>query len=181
MSLDGLNPHRLAAIVYDDGRAVDAMMTDFADELRRAGVDARGLVQLPPPPDGCGPRAPMRLRDLETGELIPICQDLGTGATSCALDTTVLADAAMRLRAAASAPCDIVFFSKFGKTEAAGGGFRAELAFAASEGRTVLTAVKRPLLGAYLAFTGDQGTLLDARPWVVRNWWFDRFVRAAAA
>ena len=95
------NPHRLAAVVYDDGRAVDALLTEFAEELQRAGVDARGLVQLPPPADGCGPRAPMRIRDLASGELIPICQDLGTGAKSCALDTSVLASAAMRLRAAA--------------------------------------------------------------------------------
>jgi molybdate transport system ATP-binding protein len=176
-----LNPHRLAAVVYDDGRSVDALMSEFADELLRAGVDARGLVQLPPPPDGCGPGDPMRIRDLSTAELIPICQDLGSGAKSCKLDTSALASAAMRLRAAAESRCDIVFFSKFGKTEAAGGGFRAELAFAACEGGVVLTAVKRPLVDAYLAFTGGEGTLLAARPWVLRNWWTDRFGLRAAA
>jgi molybdate transport system ATP-binding protein len=176
-----LNPHRLAAIVYDDGRAVDALMTQFADELVGAGFDARGLVQLPPPKEGCGPRAPMRIRDLATGELIPICQDLGSGAKSCALDTSVLASASTRLRSAAETPSDIVFFSKFGKTEAAGGGFRSELAYAASEGRTVLTAVKRGLLDAYLGFTGGEGTLLAPRPWVLNNWWSDRFGLRAAA
>ncbi len=50
---------------------------------------------------------------------------------------------------------------------------RAELAYAISEGRTVLTAVKRSLLPAWNSFTGGQGTLLDHRHWVVRDWWLD--------
>ena len=50
---------------------------------------------------------------------------------------------------------------------------RAELGFAIGEGRTVLTAVKRSLLPAWRSFTGGQGTLLDHRLWVVRDWWGD--------
>ncbi len=61
-----IDPKRLAAIVYDDGVAVDALMTSFARELVEAGVNARGIVQLPPDPPGCGPGAPMRLRDAAT-------------------------------------------------------------------------------------------------------------------
>ncbi len=179
---EGLDPNRLAAIVYDDGVAVDALMSTFARELVEAGVAARGIVQVPPDEGGCGPRAPMRLQVVETGEIIPICQDLGPGAGSCCLDTSALAGAASRLRRDALQPSDILFFSKFGKQEANGGGFRAELAFAASEGRTVLTAVKRGLVHKWLEFTGGQGTLLDHRLWVVRNWWSDlSFVRKRIA
>lgn len=173
MDAQPLNPHRFAAIVYEDGATVDGLMTRFAAELLAEGVDARGIVQLPPDAEGCGPGALMKLRDIASGEIIPLCQNLGPGAGACALDSYALAGAAHRLRAAASEPSDIVFFSKFGKQEAAGSGMRAELAFAISEGRTALTAVKRTLLPAWRSFTGGQGTLLAPRLWVVRDWWAD--------
>jgi nucleoside-triphosphatase THEP1 len=179
---EGIDPNRLAAIVYDDGIAVDALMSAFARELVEAGVAVRGVVQLPPEKGGCGPRAPMRLQVVATGEIMPICQELGPGAGSCCLDTSALADAATMLRRDALQTSDIVLFSKFGKQEANGGGFRAELAFAASEGRTVLTAVKRGLVHKWLEFTGGQGTLLDHHLWVVRNWWADlSYMRGPAA
>jgi hypothetical protein len=182
MHAQTLNPNRFAAILYEDGAKVDGLMTSFAAELMAAGVDARGVVQLPPDAEGCGPGALMKLRDVASGEVIPLCQNLGPGAGACHLDSSALADAAHRLRAAASGPSDILFFSKFGKQEAAGAGMRAELAFAISEGRTVLTAVKRSLLPAWRSFTGGQGTLLDHRLWVVRAWWADlAHVRLRAA
>ncbi len=182
MDAEVLDPNRFAAIVYDDGAKVDGLMTRFARELVEAGVDARGIVQLPPDAQGCGPRALMKLHDVATGEVLPLCQNLGPGAMSCCLDSSALARAAQRLRSAASGPSDILFFSKFGKVEAAGGGMRAELAFAISEGRTVLTAVKRSLLPACRSFTGGQGALLYDRLWVVRDWWADlAYVRTKAA
>ncbi len=177
-----LDPNRFAALVYDDGVKVDGLMTSFARELIEAGVDARGIVQLPPGAEGCGPGALMKLRDVATGDIIPLCQNLGPGAASCALDSSALAGAAQRLRDEASRPSDILFFSKFGKQEAAGAGMRAELAYAISEGRTVLTAVKRPLLPAWRSFTGGQGTLLESRLWVVRDWWaYVAYARRQAA
>lgn len=173
MGFDVLDPNRFAAIVYDDGAAVDRLMDRFASELVQAGVNARGVVQLPPDAEGCGPGALMKLRDVATGEIIPLCQNLGPGAGACCLDSSALATAAVRVRLAADAPCDILFVSKFGKQEAAGGGMRAELAYVIGEGRTTLTAVKRSLLPAWLSFTGGQGTLLEHRLWVIRNWWQD--------
>lgn len=182
MDVKVLDPNRFAAIVYDDGATVDGLMSSFARELVEAGVRARGVVQLPPGAEGCGPGALMKLRDVATGEVIPLCQDLGPGAGGCCLDTSALAGAAVRLSAAAGGPSDILFFSKFGRQEAAGAGMRAEIALAISEGRTVLTAVKRTLLPKWLAFTGGQGTLLECRLWVVRNWWQDiSSLRANAA
>jgi len=182
MDAHTLDPNRFAAIVYDDGVKVDGLMSTFARELVEAGVDARGIVQLPPDAEGCGPGALMKLRDVATGEIIPLCQNLGPGAGGCRLDSSALAGAAVRLRLAASSPSDILFCSKFGKQEAAGGGMRAELAYAISERRTTLTAVKRSLLPAWNSFTGGQGTLLDHRYWVVRDWWLDiSSIRARAA
>ena len=173
MSVATLNPNRLAAIVYDEGARVDRLMTDFARGLVAAGVNARGIVQLPPDEAGCGPGALMKLMAVGSGEIIALCQNLGPGATSCHLDTSALARASMILRAEAARPSDILFVSKFGKQEASGRGLRDELAFAVGEGRRVLTAVKRNLVKTWLGFTGGQGALLEARPWVVHDWWVE--------
>jgi len=182
MNAGRLDPNRIAAVVYEDGPSVDRLMTDFARELLRSGVDARGIVQLPPDEEGCGPGALMMLMAVASGEALPLCQNLGPGAGSCCLDTSALTSAGMRLRADAATRSDILFVSKFGKQEAAGRGFRDEIAFAVGEGRVVLTAVKRNLVGRWLEFTGGQGALLDAQPWVVRDWWSDlHFWRRAAA
>ena len=171
MDTNTISPFRIAAIVYDDGVAVDALMSAFARELIDDGVNVSGIVQVSPQEPGCGPGAPMRLRVVETGEVIPICQDLGPGAASCKLDPSGLAKAASHLRRAAERSTDLLFVSKFGKQEVIGRGFRDEFAFAISEGRTVLTAVKRGLVHNWLDFTGGVGTLLDHRLWVLKDWW----------
>ncbi|MGO9741304.1 MAG: DUF2478 domain-containing protein [Roseiarcus sp.] len=182
MSAWGLDPNRIAAVIYEDGAAVDLLMTTFARELVERGVDATGIVQLPPDEAGCGAGALMKLMAVESGEILPLCQDLGPGAGSCCLDTSALASASRRLRDDASRPSDILFVSKFGKQEANGKGFRDEIAYAVGEGRLVLTAVKRNMLERWLEFTGGQGTLLEARLWVLRDWFVEtaRGRRAAA-
>lgn len=171
------NPIRLAAIVYDDGVAVDALMMAFADELIREGAQICGIVQMPPEEPDCGPRAPMRVQDIATGEIISLCQDLGPDSSSCRLSLAGLAEAAARLRLAAERRSELVFVSRFGKQEAAGRGFRDEFAYAVGAGRTILTAVQRGLVHNWMDFTGGVGTLLDHRLWVLKNWWTE--VRAA--
>lgn len=170
MDTIAIQPIRIAAIVYDDSVAVDALMCAFARELIDAGADISGVVQMPPD-DQCGPGSPMRLRDVRTGDVIPICQDLGPQAHSCRLDPAGLAEASIRLRRAIVQPSELMFVSKFGKQEVNGQGFRTEFATAILEGKTIITAVKRGLVHNWLDFTGGVGTLLDHRLWVLRDWW----------
>ena len=99
-------------------------------------------MELPPDAEKCGPAALMKLRDVATGDVFRFART-SAPARKLGPDSSALALAAQRLRADASRPSEILFFSKFGKQEAAGAGMRAELAYAMSEGRTVLTAVKR--------------------------------------
>ena len=169
--MDHAKPAQLAAILYEDAATVEALMQRFAEALQAAGVDVCGVIQLPPTAAGCGPEAPMCLRDLRSGAVTRICQDLGRDATGCRLDTAAMAAVAARLRQQAETPSDIIFISKFGKQEAAGAGFRDEIAHAVQEGRTVITAVKHSLLPDWLQFTGGIGTVLEAQPWVLQDWW----------
>lgn len=174
-----ISPLRLAAIVYDDGIAVDAVMADFARELQAAGTRVAGLVQVRPADTDAATGTAMSLRDVDTGDVMSICQDLGTGAMSCKLDADALAVASVRLHHLADAPSDLLFISKFSKEEAAGRGFRNEFAHAVENGRTVLTAVKRGLVADWIAFTGGNGTLLECEPAVLRDWWRAMQARAA--
>jgi molybdate transport system ATP-binding protein len=165
-----LDPRKFAAVVYDDGVAVDDLLLVFARDLGSEGVRVGGVVQVPRRAPGCGPEAPLQLRDLATDEVFPICQDLGGGPADCCLDPTKLRQAAERIRSAIELS-DLVFVSRFGKEEARGKGFRDELARAALCGMPVLTAVHRGRVDNWLAFTDGVGTLLDARLWVLKDWW----------
>jgi molybdate transport system ATP-binding protein len=165
------DPRKLAAVVYDDGVAVDLLLAVFANELVRRGLRVGGVVQVPPSAGGCGPAAPRCLQDLATRELMPICRVDAT--EGCRFDATKLGEAAARIRKASEEDADILFVSRFGKEEARGRGFCAELARAAGRDRPVLTAVRRGLVDNWLLFNGGIGTLLEARLWVLESWWSD--------
>lgn len=161
--------HTLAAIVYDGSFDVDALVRQFAAELSLSGVRVGGVVQLPFEQDACG--CSMRVRDLASGDVIAINQKLGAGSTSCSLDPGGLAAASIRIRRAIDDGCDLVIVSRFGRQEAAGRGFRDELAHACTSGLPVLTAVSRELVRPWQDFTGGLGELIDGRADALRLWW----------
>lgn len=177
-----LDPRKVAAVVYDDGVAVDELLLAFTRELLESGARVGGVLHVPRGPAGCGPAAPMQLLDVATGNVFPMCQDLGRGADDCCLDPAKLRHAADRIRVATESAVDLVVASRFGKEEARGKGFRDELAGAILAGRPILTAVRRSLVDPWFSFTDGIGTVLDARLWVLRDWWGDlrRTSRVAA-
>jgi hypothetical protein len=115
----------------------------------------------------------MRIRDVATGEVLSMCRTFGSGDSDCAFDPSKLREVAGRIRSACESSADLVFVSRFGKEEARGGGFRGELLNAASEGCTVLTALRRGNVDNWLCMNGGVGTLLDSRLWVLHAWWDD--------
>jgi len=161
----------MAAVVYDDCVSIDALLLEFASELKQAGVRLGGVVQLPHDAEVCGPSALMRVQDLDSGDVIQICQNLGPGSQSCSLDSSALAAASVLIHRAIDEEKELIFISRFGRQEAGGRGFRAELGYAFANRRPVLTAVRRGLVDNWFYFTGGVGTVLDCRLWVLRNWW----------
>lgn len=172
-----INAFDLAALVYDDGIAIDRLMVDFAHTLTQAGRRVGGIAQLPPGP--ATEPGQVDLIDLMSGEIRPLKQRLGPGAASCTLDGGALAAASTGIRRAVAARVDLVVISKFSKQEIAGGGFRAEFAAAVEAGLPVLTSVKRSQIGGWLAFTGGLGTLLDGRMDILADWWAETGRRRA--
>ena len=175
-----IDPRRIAAVVYDDGVAVDSLLGVFAADLVAQGARLGGVIHVPRSEPGCGPHALMKLRDLETNDVIPLCRALAGDGKGCALDPSGLERAAQRIRVASEQRADLVFLSRFGRQEAAGRGYSEALSSAVRHGGPILTAVRRGLADNWLAAAGGIGTLLDARLWVLKDWWNDIGVRSAA-
>lgn len=166
--INSTDPRLVAAVVYDDCVSIDLLLAAFAAELATAGTKIAGVIQLTEE-RGCGPGAPMRLMDVATGEILPICRTLG--AQSCRVDGERFTGAAARIRAACDGEAELVFVSRFGAVEAHGYGFRGEMELVIRRERPLLTAVRRGFVHNWFELTGGVGTLLDARLWVLRNWW----------
>jgi molybdate transport system ATP-binding protein len=166
-----IDPRRMAAVVYDDGVAIDLLLAVFAADLVAAGAQLGGVLHVPRLGPGCGPQALMQLRDLETGDIITLCQAEGMSGNGCTLDPAGIGHAARRIRAASEGDVDLVLLSRFGRQEAAGQGYSDALSLAVQKRRPVLTAVRRGLADNWLAACGGIGTVLEARLWVMKGWW----------
>ncbi|WP_044559134.1 DUF2478 domain-containing protein [Azospirillum sp. B4] len=169
----------LAAVIYQPADDVDRMLATFAEDLRAAGHAIGGIIQRNIH-NACGPVTLMEVVDLRTDRVIPICQNLGPGSTSCRLNQAGLADAAQAVSQAIGEGVELIIINKFGKTEAEGGGLRAELAAAIGAGLPVLTAVPERFYGAWLAFTGGYGTTLLCDGAIIADWWNETSRWAAA-
>ncbi len=166
-----IDPRKLAAVVYDDRVSIDSLVAEFASDLSSTGIRIAGFIQVARDEAGCGPGAPMCLLDVATGQILPMCRDLGQQGQTCRLDLERFDAAASGLVTACEGDADLIFVSRFGKMEAHGRGFREGMARAVERGRPMLTAVRRGLVHSWFAFTGEVGTVLDARLWVLKQWW----------
>ncbi|MBN9421229.1 MAG: molybdenum ABC transporter ATP-binding protein [Candidatus Accumulibacter sp. 66-26] len=159
----------IAAIVHAERGIVDALLADFAFELRQEGRRVRGLVQQV---RGAG-KAGTVLVDLADGVSYPLFQDLGPASAACAIDAGGIADASAALRRAlfeGAALVDLVVVNRFGALEANGGGFADEMLALMAEGVPLLTVVADDYLLDWRSFTGRAGVELAPALDALRNW-----------
>lgn len=156
-----INASELAAVVFEEGAAVDHLMAFFAEELKAEGRRIGGLIHQPD--DDEPPAKELTEVDLLSGEhwrrtrRHPVPADFARGTR--------------RIRAAIEARADLAIIPRFGAAEMAGGGHVEAFGTVAAYGIPVLTVVQREDVRAWLAFTGGIGTLLACRLRVVRAWW----------
>ncbi|MFV0282665.1 MAG: DUF2478 domain-containing protein [Castellaniella sp.] len=161
-------PPPIAAIVHAHEDAADAVMRDYVADLRGRGHTVRGLL-MARRPDG-RLRGGRCLRDVETGEIFEIFQDLGEGSQACCLDVSCLAAAAGTLRAAIQARPDLVVINRYGRQESEGGGFAQEFLASMVEEIPVLTIVAEEFLEDWRRFTGGMSAELPADMDRLRTW-----------
>jgi hypothetical protein len=149
------------------------LLASFAARVKTQGFKVAGLVEVATRCDesGCGQLA---VRDLSTGDLIPISQNLGPGSTACNLDPGGLAAACAAVERAIASGADLVVLSKFGKQEAARGGLYDAFRAAFAAGLPIATAVSPAVAHDWLAFVGEYSEFVDAATDSLDAWWSHR-------
>ena len=160
----------IAAVVYKPTDNIEALLAQAARALAADGVKLGGVLQhdiAPVIDDPCA----MELENLETGESIPLSQELGRGSVACRVDPDALARGSVAVRGAIERGVDLVIINKFGAQEVSGAGLRAEMGETVMAGVPLLTAVGERFLGEWKNFTGDEGALLPPTLEAVLDWW----------
>jgi len=162
--------HAIAAVVYKPTDNIETLLAHAARALAKRGVRLGGVLQhdiATVIEDPCA----MQLENLETGESIPLSQELGRGSISCRVDPDALARGSMAVRGALARGVDLVIINKFGAQEVAGAGLRDEMAETVVAGVPLLTAVGERFLAEWKEFTGGEGMLLDPTLDAILAWW----------
>ena len=156
------------AMVQGDERAVIQRL--FRAFVGRHAHNARivGAIEEGEP----GRRRSTRLYLLSDGSSLPVFQDLGSGASGCALEPASVIEIGEAVRAGIAAGCDLVVLSKFGKMEALGGsGLVPAFAAAIEAGVPVLTSVAPKFAGEWESFASPLYVSLPAVEAALEAWW----------
>lgn len=171
---------RIASVIYDRRDGADALLAAFAERLAARGVRVAGLVEAEPGVDACFTRD-MALRDLASGTVTSICQDLGAGARGCRIDPRGLAEAGALLRASLEERPDVVVVNKFGKMEADGLGLVHEIGRCVEAGVPLVIGVPGRFADAWSAYAGGMDTPVACSLDALEAWWADAVDTAPAA
>ena len=109
----------LAAVVYEPDQDPDAVLRDFASELRARGFRAVGLLQLG---HRCLDAPELSVALLHSGETLQLFQNLGAWASGCRLDVGKLLNAGAQIEDAIDHGADLLIVNRFGRQEREGKG-----------------------------------------------------------
>ncbi|TVR12056.1 MAG: DUF2478 domain-containing protein [Salinarimonadaceae bacterium] len=160
---------RLVAIVYSHEDPIETLLRAVVEEARTRGLKVAGMLAADDDPDACV-TGDMSLRDVASGRVISICQDLGPSARACRLDPQGLAQAAGLLREQIAAGVDLVVLNKFGRAEAEGAGFADEIGLCVAGEIPLLTAVPLRFLPVWEEFAGGLDERLPPDTAAVGAW-----------
>jgi len=159
----------LAAVLHAGDQTGDALISSVAGKLKSQGYAVGGVVQSNPMRPGQS-RCDMVLKELTSGQEVPISQDLGNHSRGCRLNSSALEQVVGLVEASVRAGLDVLVLNKFGKQEADGKGLRHAIAMAVDAGIPVLGGLNRANVAAWNDFCGGEGQLLDASMADVEQW-----------
>jgi hypothetical protein len=161
---------RIAALPGEPSADIQALMARFARRLADSGARVAGVTQTRIV-DPATSRSRIALRDVGSGALAAISQDLGPGSVACNLDSGELAQACAAIERAAAAGLDLAIISKFSKQEAARGGFADAFRAAIAAKVPVVTAVSPHYLTEWRDFAGPLAEFVDPCEEALESWW----------
>lgn len=162
-------PSRLAAIAFESGFGIDALMAELAHCLKEHGMRLSGAIQTVSDVPGSD-RRNLRLRALDDDWEIPILQDRGALATGCRLDYGSMVDVCARIEAGFRRERDLMILNRFGRAEAEGGGLRQVLQRCVEAEVPTLIAVRQDYLADWAAFHGGLAQTLTPDLSAVMSW-----------
>jgi hypothetical protein len=161
---------RIAAVRGPRTEPVQPILWQFAQDLKCKGVRVGGVVEVSQRASE-GVRSRLAVRDLTSGALISISQDLGSGSTACNLDPCGLAQACAGVERAIADGVDAVVLSKFGKLEAARGGLCDAFRAAILADLPIVTAVSECLTEDWSRFAGPLSDDVAPTMEALDGWW----------
>jgi nucleoside-triphosphatase THEP1 len=159
----------IAALQGASSARIQRLMAEYAAKLARGGWRVAGVVEIgeAAPGGACGN---LSLRDLQTGEMFAISQNLGPGSQACNLDGRGVTAACAAVERALAGGLDFLILSKFGKLEAARGGLHDAFQRAVVSGTPLLTAVSPAMATPWAAFAGPLSEYLPAEAAAIEAW-----------
>jgi hypothetical protein len=159
----------LAAVVYGPDDDPDRLFLDFADDLSRSGRRPAGLIQIGRSCRSHDPRLAVVV--LPGGDVVPLTADLPLCTTGCRLDAARLDGVADRVAGVIADGSDLVIISRFGRTEAEGGGLAGLITRAIAADIPVLVAVPEHRFATLVKFADGMNVLLACRREALDRWW----------
>ncbi len=164
---------KIASISAPGKGDMDLILAGLAKRLQGAGLRVAGLVQVNTECESGGP-CDMDVQVLPEGPVLRISQTLGPGARGCRLDADALERAVGLVSASLEPGADILLINKFGKQEAAGGGFREVMGAALAAGVPVIVGLNPLNAAEFEAFTDGMAEAIPPEldgleAWVMRQ------------
>lgn len=157
----------IAAVSGADGAVIQQLLRAFV-ERQPSSVKVAGVIEEAVP----GARRSSVIRQIRDDLAYAVFQNLGAGASGCALDPGGISVASAAVLREVEAGCDLVVVSKFGKLEAdSGAGFVPVFAAAMEAGIPAITSVSPKYADAWERFAGPYFTHLPAEREAIDAWW----------
>ena len=156
----------LAALVYGADQDPDAVLRDFAAELKTQGARVVGLVQA-----GQCADSSLSAVLVHSGEKLLLAQDFDPAATGCRLDLGRLENVGARVAEALEAGADLLIINRFGKRERDGKGLGFLIERALGADIPVVIAVSQERFAEWIKYAGDKNVKLACERGALETWW----------
>jgi nucleoside-triphosphatase THEP1 len=166
----------LAALVYGADQDPDAILRDFADEMKRQGFRVVGLVQA-----GQCADSSLSAVLVHSGEKLLLAQDFDPAAAGCRLDVSRLEGVGARVADALEAGADLLIINRFGKRERDGKGLAYLIERALGADIPVVIAVSQERFAEWIKYAGGMSVKLACERPALETWWRKVSLRGRAS
>jgi hypothetical protein len=166
----------LAALVYGADQDPDGVLRDFADEVKKQGFRAVGLVQA-----GQCADSSLSAVLVHSGEKLLLAQDFDPAAAGCRLDVSRLEGVGARVAEALEAGADLLIINRFGKRERDGKGLAYLIGRALGADIPVVIAVSNDRFAEWIKYSGGMSVKLACERPALETWWHKVSLRSSAS